>query len=163
MFLACIGLSTAAVGGLFVWLLAASYLNAKAMRTWPEVPCTILLSSIEERQHDPHSPREYSHKVLFGYETGGESYTSGLLTLRGSQWSTKRDTAASSLEKYPEGARLTCRVSPTTPHTAVLKPDSLAPGYTLWFPSLFVIGGLVMAIRALLAEPRSCKDPRTIP
>jgi hypothetical protein len=34
----------------------------------------------------------------------------------------------------------------------VLRPDSLAPGYSIWFPSLFVIGGLGIAVRALRAR-----------
>jgi hypothetical protein len=57
-FLAFIGLSTALIGVLFVWLLARSYLRAREMHAWPEVECVILHSSIEERVHDPQSPRE---------------------------------------------------------------------------------------------------------
>jgi len=35
---------------------------------------------------------------------------------------------------------------------AVLKPDSQAPGYSIWFPALFVVGGLGIAFRALLKK-----------
>jgi hypothetical protein len=45
--------------------------------------------------------------------------------------------------------RTTCRVDPANPDFAVLKPDSLAPGYSIWFPALFVIGGPGIAVRAL--------------
>jgi hypothetical protein len=47
----------------------------------------------------------------------------------------------------------TCRVNPHDPDFAVLKPDSLAPGYSIWFPALFVIGGLGMTVRAFLPTP----------
>jgi hypothetical protein len=151
--LAFIGLSTAAIGALFFWLLAQSYLNAKAMRSWPQIPCTILLSSIEERQHDPYSPIEYRHNILYGFEYNGENLTGSLLTLRGNPWSKKRGDIEKRVNTLPVGTKTTCLVSPDPPYIAVLKPDSLAPGYSIWFPSLFVIGGLVMAFRAVKNRP----------
>lgn len=150
--LAFIGLSTAAIGAVFVWLLGQSFLNAKAMRSWPQVPCTILLSTLEEKQHDPYSSLEYRHNILYGYEFNGENYTGNLLSLRGNPWSKKREVLEKSVAALPMGTTTTCLVSPTPPHSAVLKPDSLAPGYSIWFPSLFVIGGLIMAFRAI--KPR---------
>jgi hypothetical protein len=159
--LAFIGLSTAAIGAVFVWLLAHSFLNAKAMRAWPQVPCTILSSTLEERQHDPFSPIEYSHGVLYGFEFKGENHTSTLLSLRGNQWSKKREDVAHRVKEFPTGTQTTCYVSPRTPHTAVLKPDSLAPGYSIWFPFLFVLGGLVMAFRAIKPGSFPTYDPHS--
>jgi hypothetical protein len=150
--LAFIGLSTAAIGAVFVWLLAQSFLHAKAMRSWPQVPCTVLSSTVEERQHDPHSPLEYRHNILYGFEFNGENHTGTLLSLRGTPWSKHRADIEKRVKQLPTGTRTTCFVSPTAPHTAVLQPDSLAPGYSIWFPSLFVLGGLVMAFRAI--KPR---------
>lgn len=147
--LAFIGLSTAAIGGVFVYLLGQSFLHAKAMRAWPQVPCTILRSEVEERQHDPQSPFEYRHDLLYGYEFEGEKLTSPLHTLRGNPWSKNRDEMQSRVAALPVGFRTTCFVCPSPPHTAVIKPDSLAPGYSIWFPCLFVVGGLVMAIRTI--------------
>ena len=160
--LAFIGLSTASIGALFVWLLAQSYLNAKAMRSWPQVPCTVLLSSIEERQHDPYSPVEYRHNILYGFEYNGQNLTGSLLTLRGNPWSKKRGDIEQRITTLPVGTKTTCLVSPDHPHTAVLKPDSLAPGYSIWFPSLFVIGGLVMAFRAITL-PRVAPEQNPAP
>jgi hypothetical protein len=151
--LAFIGLSTAAIGAVFVWLLGQSYLNAKAMRAWPQAPCTILLSTVEERQHDPFSPFEYRHSILFGFEFQGKNHTSTLLSLRGNPWSKNRTDVEKRMKALPQGTRTSCFISPTAPHIAVLKTDSLAPGYSIWFPSLFVLGGLVMAVRAI--KPRS--------
>ena len=148
-FLVTIGLCTALLGALFVWLMARSYLRAKAMHAWPEVECVILSNEIRERLHDPQSPREFQVAVIYGYEWQGEARTGDRLTLRGNPWTSKRDLAENRAAEYPTGARTTCRVDPANPELAVLKPDSLAPGYSIWFPALFVIGGLGVALRAL--------------
>lgn len=147
-FLAGIGLATALIGVLFVWLMARSYLRAREMRTWPEVRCVILNTTIEERVHDPQSPREFRVNVAYGYEWQGAARTGDRLTLRGNPWTSKRGLAEKRAAEYPPGMTTTCRVDPHNPDFAVLKPDSLAPGYSIWFPALFVIGGLGMAVRA---------------
>jgi len=154
-FLVCIGLATALIGALFVWLLARSYLRAREMHAWPEVECVILRSSIEERVHDPQSPREFRVDLLFGYEWQGMPRTGDHLTLRGNPWSSKRVLAEKRAAEYPAGTTATCRVDPANPDFAVLKPDSLAPGYSIWFPALFVIGGLGIATRAVIRRPHS--------
>ena len=151
-FLVALGLILALLGGLFVWLLGRSYLRAREMRAWPEVPCVILSSDIEQRIHDSQSPPEYRHDVSFGYAWQGTPHTSDHLSLRGSPWSSQRDLIDKRVTEYPTGMTTRCRVNPSNPDFAVLKPDSLAPGYSIWFPGLFVVGGLGIAIKALLAS-----------
>ncbi len=150
-FLVALGLALAMIGSVFVWLLGRSFLRALEMRAWPEVACVVLTSDIEERIHDPQSQPEFRHNLSFGYEWQGEPRSGDHLTLRGSGWSSKRDVIAKRQAEYPEGAATTCRVDPANPDFAVLKPDSLAPGYSIWFPGLFVIGGLGIALKALTA------------
>lgn len=148
-FLAFIGLSVALAGAVFVALMARSFLRALDMRSWPETPCTILVSEVAEWRHDVQSPMEYRHQIAYGYEWNGEARTSDLLGLRGSPWSNDRAKIEKSVSAYPVGSTATCLVNPASPETAVLKPDSLAPGYSIWFPGLFVVGGLVITVRAL--------------
>jgi hypothetical protein len=148
-FLVVLGLTVALIGAVFVWLLGRSFLRAWDMRSWPEVPCVILVSGVEERRHDPQSRPEFRHELSFGYEWQGERRTGERLTLRGSPWSSRRELAEKRAAEYRAGAIASCRVDPANPDLAVLKPDSLAPGYSIWFPGLFVIGGLVIAIQAL--------------
>lgn len=150
-FLVALGLTLALIGALFVMLLGRSFLRAREMHAWPEVPCVILTSEIEQRIHDPQSPPEFRHNLSFGYEWQDVPRSGDHLTLRGSPWSSKRELAAKRAADYPAGMATTCRVDPSNPDFAVLKPDSLAPGYSIWFPGLFVIGGLGIAIRALTA------------
>lgn len=149
-FLAATGLFTALIGLLFVWLMTRSFLRAREMHAWPEVECVILSNEIEERVHDPQSPREFRVDLEFGYEWQGAPRTGDHLTLRGNPWSSKRELAEQRAAEYPPGKTTTCRVNPRDPDFAVLRPDSLAPGYSIWFPALFVIGGLGMALRAAL-------------
>jgi hypothetical protein len=151
-YLAILGLVIALLGGLFIWLMARSFLRAREMRTWPEVACVIITSEVEERRHDENSPAEFRQDLSFGYEWKGVARTGDHLTLRGSPWSSKRELADQRVSEYPVGKTTTCRVDPTNPDFAVLKPDSLAPGYSIWFPALFVVGGLGISFRAAFTK-----------
>jgi len=151
-FLAVLGLSIALLGCLFVWLMARSFIRAREMRTWPEVSCVIISSELEERRHDENSPMEYRQNLSFGYEWNGKTYTSQNLTLRGSPWSSKRVLAEQRIIQFPRGKQTTCRVNPNAVEFAVLNVDSLAPGYSIWFPCLFVIGGLGITYRAIMVK-----------
>ena len=158
VYLFVLGLALTLIGSVFVGLMARSFLRAREMHSWPELACTILSSEIGERVHDPQSALEYRHEVSFGYEWLGQARTDKRLTLRGSPWSSKRKLADAKIKEYPVGKITTCRVNPRDPDFAVLKPDSLAPGYSIWFPSLFVVGGLVISVRSLVGHRQ--KHPR---
>ena len=149
-FMAFIGLSLAIIGGLFVFLMARSYMRAKEMRNWPKVPCVILASELEERRHDPNSPMEYRHRVNFGYEWQGQGLLGEKTTLRGNAWTNKRKLADERLAEFHVGMNTECFVDPQNPQLAILKPDSLAPGYSIWFPGLFMIAGLGITFNALI-------------
>lgn len=154
-YLAVLGLVVASIGGLFVWLLGRSFLRAQEMRTWPEVACVILISELEERRHDANSPVEYRQDLSYGYEWQGGARVGDRLTLRGNPWSSKRVLSEQRVAAYPVGKSTTCRVDPRNPDFAVLKPDSLAPGYSIWFPALFVVGGLGITLRAAAGGRRA--------
>jgi Protein of unknown function (DUF3592) len=151
-YLGILGLIVALLGGLFVWLMARSFLRAYEMRHWPEVECVILSSELGERRHDENSPIEYRQELSFGYEWQGVALIGDHLTLRGSPWSSRRENVQARVAEFPAGKTMTCRLDPAAPHLAVLKMDSLAPGYSIWFPSLFVVGGLGIAFRALFSR-----------
>jgi hypothetical protein len=149
LYLAGIGLSLALMGSLFFWLMWRSYDRAQEMQHWPEARCVILSSEIEERRIDPNGPPEFRVNVSYGYEFGGEPRTGDHLTLRGNPWTSKRDVIEERLKEFPAGTSTKCRVDPENPEISVLKPDSKAPGYSIWFPALFVVGGLGIMVRAL--------------
>lgn len=144
-----LGLSISLLGAVFFGLMLRSFLRAYDMRSWPEVPCVILSSDVEQRRHDPRSPVEFRLVVTYGYEWQGQARTSDRFSLRGSPWTSKPDLIEERTSTFPVGARLTCRIKPGNPDFSVLVPDSLAPGYSIWFPALFIIGGLGITIRHL--------------
>ena len=149
-FMAFIGFSLALIGALFVYLMARSYIRAKEMRGWPKTPCVILQSELEERRHDPNSPAEFRHQLSFGYEWQNQRLIGEKVTLRGNPWTNKRNLAEQRLAEFPVGMNTECFVNPKNPQLAVLKPDSLAPGYSIWFPGLFMIAGLGIGLNALI-------------
>lgn len=151
-YLAILGLVLAFIGGVFVLLMGRSFLRAREMRAWPEVACVILSSEVGERRHDENSPPEFRQDLSFGYSWKGQARTSDHLTLRGSPWSSDRGLVDARTAEYPVGMATTCHVNPAVPDFAVLKTDSLAPGYSIWFPSLFVIGGLGITFRAVVGR-----------
>lgn len=144
-----IGLSVALAGGLFTALLWRSFAHAREMAHWPEVECRILRSEVGERSIDPNAPVEYHFEVLYGFRWQEKHHTSERYDSRGGAWSGDRERIEKLIEKYPVGSSAICRVNPAQPEAAVLKPDSKAAGYSIWFPMLFVIGGLGIAIGAV--------------
>ncbi|WP_338285812.1 DUF3592 domain-containing protein [Luteolibacter sp. LG18] len=154
LYLAMIGMALALAGSFFCWLMWRSYDRAHHMRAWPEVPCTILSSGIEERRIDPNSAPEFRFAVLYGYEWQGTRYTSTHWTWRESPWSSRRGAAEEDVKAYPVEGQFVCRVNPDEPGFAILKTDSQAPLYSIWFPALFVVGGLGIAASALFRKRR---------
>jgi len=149
------GLSLIIIGSLFMALMMRSFLRAKQMREWPVVPCVILASEVEQRQHDPYSAPEFRARIIYGYSWHDEAYSSDTYSLRGSKWSSQRHKAEQLCREFPAGSNTTCRVNPDSPSQSVIKTDSLAPLYSIWFPGLFVIGGIGIIYRCLKPHPRA--------
>jgi cytosine/adenosine deaminase-related metal-dependent hydrolase len=103
LYLVFIGLATASLGLLFVWLMGRSYLRAHAMRSWPEVPCVILASELKDRRIDPNGATEYQFAVQYGYEWQGQALTGDHYTWRGSSWSSRKGQTEELVKTYPTG------------------------------------------------------------
>ena len=149
LYLIFVGLLFIAAGAGFTWLMWRSFERASDQRKWKEVECVILESSIAERQIGTEVDREYSFEVLYGYTYAGTAHTSSRYSLRGSGWSGSEEKAAALMEEYPLESTRTCYVNPAHPDFAVLQRDSKAPGYSLWFPLIFVVGGLGIIVGAV--------------
>jgi hypothetical protein len=149
VFLVMLGLVIAGVGGLFTWLMGMSYMRAVEQRTWPQVEGVVLSSEIEKYKHDDFSPMEYRMNILYGYEWKGESRTGERYGFRGNPKYNKRNKIAGLVAASPVGKKITVYVNPADVNFTMLKPDSKAAGYSIWFPMLFVIGGLGIALRAV--------------
>lgn len=156
LFLVGIGLMLALAGGVFVALMWRSYQRAERVIHWPEVQAIVLQSEVEERQI-PGSAPEFRFDVLYGYEWQGKDYTSEQYSLRGSKWSSRKDEAEELVKEFPASSQIKCRVDPDNPSHAVLKRESKGPLYSIWFPAIFVVGGLGIAVRAIMNKPQRAK------
>lgn len=150
VFLVMLGLVIAGVGGLFTCLMGMSYMRAVDQRAWPQVEGVVLSSEIEEYKHDDFSPMEYRMKILYGYEWKGERKTGDRYGFRGNPKYNKRDKVAGLVKTYPVGKEIMVYVNPKDSDFTMLKPDSKAAGYSIWFPMLFVVGGLGISVRAMI-------------
>lgn len=152
IYITAIGLLLALSGGVFSWLMWRSFARARAIDAWPVVPCAVLESRVESRRDDPDwpesMPQEFRFHVLYRYDWEGQEYEGGRYRLRGSSWKSGEDQVLPLVAEFPAGSVSQCRVNPADPTVAVLRGESRAPGYSLWFPLLFVVGGLGIAIGA---------------
>jgi hypothetical protein len=146
LFLSGIGILLALAGAVFLWLMWRSFQRASAMREWPEVEAVVLRSEVGERRIGNAGPAEFRFEVLFGYEWQGERLSSDRWSLRGSPWSKRREEARQLVDEHPAGSRVICLVNPEDPRVALVEVDSKAPGYSLWFPALFLIGGIGIVV-----------------
>lgn len=147
-YLAGIGLAVALVGAVFVYLLWSSYKQASETREWVETPCLVIRSKVSERSSE-HISKEYSWNVEYLYEYEGKSYPSKFHTPRRAKWSSRKGDVEELIKKYPVDQKAVCFVNPEVPSQAILEHDSKAAGYSIWFPMLFVIGGLGIMLSSL--------------
>jgi len=155
-YLALIGFFLAVIGGVFVVILAKGYLKAKETRSWDIHQGRVLVSEVGERVLGPNVPPEYTHKLLFEYRVGGERFTGDRVKRRENPYFKEKAKAERWAEDWLVETEVEVFVNPTDPKEAVLDHDTKAAGYTIWFPGLFLVGGLVVLIKSLLAI---CKKP----
>ena len=152
VFMSMIGVMLALAGGIFFWLMGASWLRAREIDRWAVVPCAILESEVESRRDDPdwpeEMPQEFRYRIRYAYDWQGAEFESGRFRLRGAPWSSRPEAAEEWVATYPVGTVAECRVNPANPAEAVFLPESKAPGYSLWFPLIFVVGGIGVVVGA---------------
>jgi hypothetical protein len=139
-FVCMIGIMLVLVAVLFEWLMLRSYLKAKETREWPQAEAIVTRSRVEER-HISGSAPEARLNLRYKYDYNGQSYICGNITPRGSKWSRERTTVTSLLAEYPAGSAHQAWINPEYPDVAILKHDTKAAGYTLWFPAVIMVGG----------------------
>lgn len=151
IFICMIGLMLISVSVIFEWLMLRSYLNAKETRQWPSVEAVILSSDIKERKISG-SPVEARFEVMFEYSYRDQVYRSKKLSPRGTKWTRDKDSVKDLMFKYPVASAHKAWVDPQSPDAAILKHDTKAAGYTLWFPVVIMVGGCGMIWGALRSK-----------
>jgi hypothetical protein len=143
LWMALMGLVLTAAGSFFCWWLFATWQKAARMDSWISTPAVILSSEVVPWRYSDYSMVEYQPRIRYRYEAAGmarESEHIRRVAIRSSQESSAREW----VEKFPAGALITAWVDPKNPEMSVLKKDSKAALYSIWFPALFVAGGLSM-------------------
>lgn len=148
LWLAGMGLFLALAGMLFTWVLWTSWQRAEETRRWTATPCRIISAQVLSERPTPHSNPAHKASVRYAYTFQNQSLT-GTHIKRVDSASQHEELARKKLEEFPIGQETTCYVNPAQPAQAVLKHDSRAALYSIWFPLLFVLGGLGMAWNAM--------------
>ena len=152
-----IGLSLAAIGGFFVYaLLAHGLAKAVDADNWIETHCTISKSEIRTWKPSPNSGLTHELDIVYHYSIDGKEYTSKQFR-RTAMRSGHKEKVRKAMGQFPAGSEATCFVNPDNPSEAILKKDTKAVGYTVWFPGLFVVGGLGIAIASVRRYLKSQK------
>jgi len=130
--------------------------TVQAFITAGDLPSTVL-TALQERLEATN----FELPPGYRYEFGGSSHV-GERIRRIPVRSAHRDKAERWVARYPSGRRVQIYVNPEKPSEAVLKRDSQAALYAIWFPALFVVGGAGMAVAAVRKALRQHRrSPRT--
>ncbi len=135
------GLILVMAGSLFVRELWHSYQRAEETRSWTAVEAVIISSALITDRPTPHSPLYYRADLRYRYTLQGKTQE-GSRIRRVEGPSSSRDKANDQLKRYPAGKVVTCYVNPVQVDFAILEHSTKAALYSIWFPALFVVGGM---------------------
>lgn len=142
------GVFLIAVGSFFMWYLWAFFQQSSDMDDWVETPCVVEKSEIDASGLTQRYATKYTLVIRYRYEFGGKEYVGDQFS-RIQPASSHEKKIRDSLRPYPLGGQSICYVDPADPSSAVLKRDTKASVYSIWFPALFVVGGAGMILAAL--------------
>ncbi len=142
------GLVLIGVGSVFVSYLWGSYRRAALMDDWAEVPCRIESISVDDGEFNQRGMPKYVLRIAYRYEWRGHEYEGNRYKRLPTEASDPRKLKGI-LSRYTPGTEAVCHLDPDAPELVVLKKDSKAALYTLWFPCLFIVGGAGMILSAL--------------
>lgn len=143
------GLFLIVVGAFFVWRMWLSYEKAQVTRQWNEVPCRIVSSRVVSARPTPNSAPAHHVEVRYEYEFAAAIHHSTRIRQVEAAPTQHLEDAQQKQQNYPPGAERRCFVNPAAPDEAVLEHASRAALYSIWFPLLFVVGGVGMLGGAL--------------
>lgn len=144
-----VGLLLVLMGALFCTILWQGFERAGVTRDWTPVEAEVVSGWVEETELSDARDRRYRLQLRYAYEHEGKKLV-GTRIKPNDRPSRHRVVKERLLEGYPVGKKIPAWMNPGDPTSAVLEHDTLAPGYTIWFPALFVLGGMGIATRALI-------------
>ena len=148
------GLFLIIAGGFFTWRMWLSYEKAEATRSWTQIPCRIVSSGIVTTRPTPASPPVYRADVRYEYTFDRVKRTGTHIRLVDAAPSPHLEGVQRVQQEFPTGSQPPCWVNPEAPTEAVLQHSTRAALYSIWFPLLFVAGGIGMLGGALRRRSR---------
>lgn len=148
------GVVLIAAGSFFAWRMWLSYEKAQVTRSWTQVSCRVVSSRIISERPTPNSNPAHRTEVRYEYEFDGVKHTGTRIRQVEAAPTQHLENARQKQQTYPPGSTQTCFVNPASPDEAVLEHASRAALYSIWFPLLFVAGGVGMLRGALRRTPR---------
>lgn len=146
--LAAMGLMLVLAGAGFTWGLWGAWQKGEETRRWVATPCRVVSSRIVSERPTPNSNVAHRVELSYRFEFGGQPrFGSRIKRVEGP--TAHEDEARKKQEAYPVGLETTCWVNPADPTQTVLQHSGRGALYSIWFPLLFVVGGLGMAWNAL--------------
>lgn len=146
-----LGLALIVMGSIATAVLWRAYKRAEETRHWKPVPAVITTSLLLTERPTHNSPVAYRPEIHYRYTYEGVSHT-GTHVKRVEGRTSHREGAQARLELYPAGKSVTCFVNPADPTFAVLEHTTRAALYSIWFPILFVVGGVGMILSAVRSK-----------
>lgn len=132
----------------FVTYLWRAYLRAAEMDGWAEVPCRIESVSVDDTQRNQRGMPKYLLNLTYRYQWNGHDYLGNRLRRLPTEASDPNQLKKK-MEPYAVGQETVCYLDPDLPEMVVLKKDSKAALYTIWFPFLFIFGAMGMIVSAI--------------
>ena len=148
-----LGMLLTVMGSLFCYLMVVGFERAIETREWTELPMVVTSSEVFDQRIDS-GPREYKPIVKYAYTYEGRPME-GEGVKRTEGFTRHVSKAQRVVDKYPVGMEGTVWVNPENPKQTVLKHNTKAVLYTAWFPGLFVVAGLGIAIGGIRGFLRS--------
>lgn len=136
-------------GSFFAWRMWLSYEKAQITRGWTPVPCRIVSSRVVSERPTPNSEPAHRVELRYEYDFNGVVHRSTRIRQVEAAPTQHLDKAREKQQNYPPGSTQTCFVNPRSPADAVLEHATRAALYSIWFPLLFIAGGLGMLRGAL--------------
>jgi hypothetical protein len=126
-----------AMGMLFEVLLIREIARNVISRSWPQVSCTILESSVSD---DSSQSSPYRFAVKYQYIYQDKTWQSERYRLQNTNFSDYQ-AAQKLVNTYPIGAVAICYVNPQNPAEAILRHSSLGLAFFIFLPTVFVLIG----------------------
>lgn len=142
------------MGSFFVWYLWASYKKASLTDSWIETPAKITSSVIDQSQLTQHYMTKHRLDLTYDYQFKGEKLV-GTKIRRLPTESGDLQKVQKKEKKYPVGAVVTALVNPEKSTEVILEANSKAALYSIWFPCLFIVGGLGIILAAIFRKPHA--------